>query len=207
MTRAKFSSCWGQTSWSAARNLLFQEVYYDAGSAVKDGMKTWVAQGHCALLEQNQKILREGFSLCNPAHCNALCAHPSMNKRKKFQSWWICHSSYEKGNDTRPKSAPVLKDMQKNTRLPVEWLGIYMSKLVPNSARCVLFCLLLDSKDNCVRFCLSSNPWPSCCQGLPCSQDMWLVLRGFSSQTSKITSLQMTSPNSCWGCKMKRLFH
>lgn len=155
-------------------------------------MKTIVAQGHRILLEQNKKILGAGFSLCNPARCNALCTHPSINKRQ--------NSSNRKFATAHMRSAMTpdqILFLPEEKRHPEKCpflssgatLDLHESKSVPNSAHCVLFCsCLLDTKDNCIKFCPSSSPQLSYCKGLPHSQDARLTLLGFSSQTFKIMS-------------------
>ena len=158
----------------AARNLLFQQVYYCTDSTVKGGMKRRVAQGHCVLLEKNKKILGEGFSLCNPAHCNALCTHPSINKRKNSSNYKFA-TAHMRSVMTPDQNLLLHEDERHPEKYPSPsgaTLDLHESKSAPNSAHCVLFCsCLLDTKDNCIKFCPSSSPQPSYCKGLPHSQD------------------------------------
>jgi len=107
-------------------------------------MKTRVAQGHCVLLEQNKKILREAFSLCSPAHCNTLCTPPSINNQK--------NSSNHKSTTAHMRSVMTpdqilllpedKRHLEKYPALPVKQLWVYMranqSRIQP-----IVFCFFL----------------------------------------------------------------
>lgn len=150
-----------KTPWSAARNLLFQQVHYHVCSTVKDGMKTRVAQGHFVLLEQSRKILKRA-SCCAIQHCALIQA---LTKEKIpvliNLSQLICVVTPDQNlllcEDETPRKIPFSPSE--------ETLDLCESKSAPNSAYCVLSCsCFLGTKDNYIKFCPSCRPKPVCCK-------------------------------------------